>query len=188
MASTKTARVMSLVLAFFLFLTSIVAVFLVFTQSGDDSTAQDDVTELIQQQQAELAANEETNSMPLGNLENFTPSSEPVGELQIIDTVVGTGAEVAAGATVSVHYSGAYVSNGEIFDSSVSRGQPAEFGLNEVIPGWTQGLVGMKVGGQRRLIIPGSLAYGEAPEGYTPGSTSYPMGPLVFDIELLDIK
>ena len=76
------------------------------------------------------------------------------------DLVVGTGAEVQAGDTVTVNYIGVSCSTGKIFDSSYTRGQPATFSLDQVIPGWTQGIPGMKVGGQRLLGIPSDLAYG----------------------------
>ncbi len=121
-------------------------------------------------------------------LEGFTPSTDPVTELQVIDLVEGTGDEAQPGATVVAHYTGAYVVNGVIFQSSHDFGQPIPFGLNQVIKGWTDGVPGMKIGGKRRLVIPGSLAYGEAPAGYEPGSTSHPLGPLVFDIELTGIQ
>ncbi len=120
-------------------------------------------------------------------LAGFTPITTPITELQVIDLVEGTGATVPAGATITAHYTGAYVVNGEIFESSKDSGQPATFPLSGVIAGWTEGVPGMKVGGTRRLIIPGSKAYGDAPDGYTPGSTGRPMGPLVFDIELTSI-
>jgi peptidylprolyl isomerase len=121
-------------------------------------------------------------------LANFTPITTPVTELQIIDLTVGTGEEVQPGATVTAHYTGAYASTGEIFQSSHDGGEPIAFSLNEVITGWKEGVPGMKVGGIRRLVIPGSMAYGEAPEGYVPGSTDSPMGPLVFDIELVAVE
>jgi FKBP-type peptidyl-prolyl cis-trans isomerase len=120
-------------------------------------------------------------------LANFTPITTPVTELQIIDLKEGTGAATPEGATITADYTGAYVVNGVIFESSKDSGQPATFPLSGVIPGWTQGVPGMKVGGIRRLVIPGTLAYGEAPEGYTPGSGSRPLGPLVFDIELVSL-
>jgi peptidylprolyl isomerase len=72
------------------------------------------------------------------------------------------------------------VQNGEMFDSSVVRGEPISFGLNQVIPGWTEGLQLMKVGEKARLWIPGNLAYGE-----TASQPGYPYGTLVFDVELL---
>jgi peptidylprolyl isomerase len=81
--------------------------------------------------------------------------------------------------TVSVHYTG-WKTNGEMFDSSVQRGQPSEFRLNEVIPGWTEGVQMMVKGEKRRFWIPPVLAYEGQPEK--------PQGMLVFDIELLDIR
>ena len=93
----------------------------------------------------------------------------------------GTGSEKpAADDRVTVHYSG-WTTDGELFDSSVRRGQPATFPLNRVIRGWTEGLQLMVVGEKRRFWIPADLAYGESPEGGRPG------GMLVFDVELLDI-
>jgi len=81
---------------------------------------------------------------------------------------------------VTVHYSG-WTTDGKLFDSSVKRGQPASFGLNQVIKGWTEGVPLMVVGEKRRFWIPAALAYGENPGGGRPG------GMLVFDIELLKI-
>jgi FKBP-type peptidyl-prolyl cis-trans isomerase len=82
---------------------------------------------------------------------------------------------------VKVHYTG-WTTDGKSFDSSVASGQPAEFGVGEVIKGWTEGLQLMVVGEKRRLWIPGALAYGDKPR---PGA---PAGDLVFDVELLEIK
>ena len=86
----------------------------------------------------------------------------------------------AATDTVSVHYSG-WTTDGKMFDSSVTRGEPAQFPLNGVIKGWTEGLQLMVVGEKRRFWIPADLAYGENPGGGRPG------GMLVFDVELLEI-
>lgn len=80
--------------------------------------------------------------------------------------------------TVTVHYSG-WTTDGELFDSSVARGEPATFPLDEVIPGWTEGLQLMVTGEKRRLWIPEALAYG--------GRPGAPQGMLVFDVELLTI-
>lgn len=96
----------------------------------------------------------------------------------------GTGTEKPAAVdTVKVHYSGWQSSDGNLFDSSVQRGQPAEFALNQVIKGWTEGLQLMVEGEKRRFWIPADLAYGDTPT--RPGG---PSGMLVFDVELLDIK
>ena len=94
----------------------------------------------------------------------------------------GTGTESpAATDTVSVHYSG-WTTDGNLFDSSVERGEPTSFPLNRVIKGWTEGLQLMVVGEKRRFWIPADLAYGENPGGGRPG------GLLVFDVELLGIE
>jgi peptidylprolyl isomerase len=108
----------------------------------------------------------------------------PTGLVQE-DLIVGTGPAVAPGATVTVDYIGVSCSTGKIFDSSYRRRQPATFALDQVIPGWTQGLVGMQVGGRRLLGIPPDLAYGSV------GSTSGGIAPdetLWFVVELKAIS
>ena len=91
------------------------------------------------------------------------PGHEAPTELVIEDIVVGDGAEAKPGDTVSTHYVGVAFSTGEEFDASWNRGAPLDFkvGIGQVIEGWDQGLLGMKVGGRRRLEIPSHLAYGE---------------------------
>ena len=102
--------------------------------------------------------------------------------LMYIDAVVGEGASPASSSQrVTVHYTG-WLTNGSKFDSSVDRGQPATFGLNRVIPGWTEGVGSMNVGGTRWLIIPADLAYGERGRPSIPGGAM-----LVFKVELLDL-
>jgi FKBP-type peptidyl-prolyl cis-trans isomerase len=119
-------------------------------------------------------------------LEDFTPygKKNKVTELQIIDTVIGDGEEVPAEATITAHYTGALCADGTIFESSHDSGDPATFGLNQVIDGWTQGVPGMKVGGVRRLIIPSAMAYGPR----RASSSIPPNSDLVFDIELVAVK
>ena len=103
--------------------------------------------------------------------------------LMYYDMVVGDGKKPASATSrVKVHYSG-WTVDGKMFDSSVERGRPASFRLNQVIKGWTEGVQSMKVGGKRKLIIPYQLAYGERGR---PGAIP-PKAMLVFDIELLDI-
>ena len=93
----------------------------------------------------------------------ITPETAKVTALTYSDLIPGTGAEVAPGATVTAHYVGIGASTGKEFDSSWSRGEPAQFPLAKVIKGWQDGLPGMKIGGRRLLVIPGAMAYGESP-------------------------
>lgn len=117
-------------------------------------------------------------------LPNFTPVAK-IDSLQKYDIQAGTGAEAKTGSTVTVQYTGAVAATGAIFESSIDTGQPVTFSLDQVIKGWTQGVPGMKVNGQRRLLIPASLAYGANP----PPSSGIPANAdLVFDITLLDVK
>lgn len=104
--------------------------------------------------------------------------------LKIEDVVVGTGEEAKAGDTVAVHYTGT-LADGTKFDSSRDRGQPIVFrlGVGQVIPGWDQGLEGMKVGGRRKLTIPPNLAYGSQDYGPIPGNST-----LHFDVELMGVQ
>jgi peptidylprolyl isomerase len=115
------------------------------------------------------------------------PKGAPPKKLEIKEIEEGSGAEAKAGDEVSVQYAGVGYESGEEFDSSWSRGaEPFTFGLGagQVIPGWDQGVEGMKVGGRRELIIPPELAYGEAgsPPAIGPNET------LIFVIDLLSVK
>jgi FKBP-type peptidyl-prolyl cis-trans isomerase len=105
--------------------------------------------------------------------------------LQIEDLSTGSGTEATEGRTVSVHYTGT-LTNGEKFDSSLDRGRPFEFtlGAGRVIKGWEQGVLGMKVGGKRKLTIPPELGYGA--RGFPPVIPAN--STLVFEIELLGVK
>jgi FKBP-type peptidyl-prolyl cis-trans isomerase len=109
----------------------------------------------------------------------------PAADLKIEDLKVGTGAEAVAGKKVTVHYTGT-LTNGKKFDSSVDRKQPFTFnlGAGQVIQGWDKGVVGMKVGGKRKLTIPPALGYGARGAGTVipPNST------LIFEIELLKVE
>src|SRR6267154_6021445 len=105
--------------------------------------------------------------------------------LTIEDTVIGEGAAATAGRDVIVHYAG-WLADGTQFDSSKEKQDPFEFtlGKKEVMPGWEEGLSGMKVGGTRKLIIPPQLAYGK--EGA--GDTIPPNETLTFEVELLAVS
>jgi len=115
-----------------------------------------------------------------------TPWQEMKPGLKYHDEVPGTGEAVKAGGRVKVHYTGwlTDAAPGTIFDSSVKRGEPIEFGLNQVIVGWKEGLVGMKVGGTRVLHLAPEVAYGSRGAGGLIG----PNATLVFRVELLGTK
>lgn len=103
--------------------------------------------------------------------------------LQYLQLQAGTGSEHPSAKTkVLAHYHGTLI-DGTVFDSSVERGQPLEFGLNQVIRGWTEGLQLMVVGEKMRLFVPSNLAYGHRPAGAIPGGSV-----LIFDVELVAIN
>jgi FKBP-type peptidyl-prolyl cis-trans isomerase FkpA len=134
-----------------------------------------------------------TLALALAGCERAQPpqsASAPAIALQKIDTVAGTGKEAVAGANVVVNYTGwlhqpnAEQQHGPQFDSSNGR-PPFSFklGAGQVIPGWDEGVQGMKVGGKRTLIIPAAMGYGASGAGPIP-----PNANLIFDVELLDVR
>ncbi len=114
------------------------------------------------------------------------PGEEPPTDLVIEDITVGEGAEAVNGATVSAHYVGVAHSTGEEFDASWNRGAPLDFrlGVGQVIRGWDEGILGMRVGGRRRLVIPAHKAYGDRGAGAVikPGET------LIFVVDLMGVR
>lgn len=113
-----------------------------------------------------------------------TAATTSTAKVESVDSVVGKGAEAVNGKSVTVHYTGT-LKDGTKFDSSVDRKEPFTFtlGSGQVIKGWEQGIVGMKVGGKRKLTIPPELAYGANAVGAIPANST-----LIFDVELLEIK
>jgi FKBP-type peptidyl-prolyl cis-trans isomerase len=130
-------------------------------------------------------------SLCLPTLAGGTPP-QPAAELVVTELVVGEGDAISAGSTAVVHYTGwlhdpeAEDGKGKKFDSSLDRGQPFRFplGAGRVIAGWDEGVAGMQVGGQRRLLIPPHMAYGSRGAG----GVIPPDATLVFDVELLGIE
>jgi peptidylprolyl isomerase len=114
------------------------------------------------------------------------PDTPPPTGLVVEDLVVGDGTEVRAGATVDVHYVGVAWSSGKQFDASWDRGATFSFplGAGHVIPGWDQGVAGMKVGGRRRLTIPPELGYGSRGAG----GVIKPNETLVFVVDLVQVR
>lgn len=113
----------------------------------------------------------------------IAPGTEPAVELSVTDLCSGSGEAAAAADTVTVNYVGVSLATGEVFDSSFSRGTPATFGLNQVIQGWQDGLVGMQEGGTRLLVIPPDQAYGEI----SPGPGIAANDTLIFVVDLIDV-
>ncbi len=153
--------------------------------SDDDSSAPA-TSEASAEDSEGAAANsdsaEDTSTKP----KITVPSGPQPAQLEERELVEGTGAEAKTGDDVTVHYVGTGYKSGEQFDASWDRKEPFTFGLGagRVIPGWEQGIVGMKVGGRRELIIPPNLAYGAG--GFPPA-----IGPneaLIFVIDLLGVK
>lgn len=105
--------------------------------------------------------------------------------LSYTDLVQGSGAQPVSGKSVKVHYTG-WLENGTKFDSSLDHGQPFAFriGTGEVIPGWDEGVMSMRVGGKRKLIVPAQLGYGASGAG----GVIPPNATLIFEVELLDVE
>jgi len=119
-----------------------------------------------------------TDIVPSATDPNFVVGSNGLG---IWDVTTGTGATVAAGASVRIFYTG-WLTDGTVFDSSRTAGSPANFSLNNLIQGFQLGVPGMKVGGIRRLLIPPSLGYGSNATGSIPANST-----LIFEIKLVGI-
>ncbi len=113
------------------------------------------------------------------------PEGDIPFELGVEDIVVGDGDEATKGSKVAVHYVGVAFSTGDEFDASWNRGEPFKFqlGKGNVIPGWDAGVMGMKVGGRRKLTIPSAMAYGARGAG----GVIKPHEPLVFVVDLLSV-
>jgi len=169
------------------------ALALVLAACGDDQEDQTAAQPQTGTQAAPAPAETAPEAAPSGdgqistNLEERPaippPSGEPPAELKKDDVVTGKGATAREGDTVSVQYVGVSYSNGQEFDASWNRGEPFEFtlGAGDVIPGWDEGVAGMKEGGRRMLTIPPDKGYG--PEG-TPDGSIPPNETLVFVIDL----
>ena len=139
--------------------------------------------EKMKEQEAEGEKNKAGNVKFLEENKSKEGVKVTASGLQYIVLKEGTGAKPTAESQVKVHYHGTLI-DGTVFDSSVDRGEPAEFGVNQVIPGWTEGLQLMSVGSKYKFFVPQELGYGarQAGEKIKPYST------LIFEVELLEVK
>lgn len=143
----------------------------------------------LQQPSQTAATVDQSQTLPTdtqGQAVQNTMPTQNVTQLQAQDKVVGTGTEAAAGDSVTVNYVGA-LTNGQVFDASANHGTSGftfNLGAGQVIRGWDQGIVGMKEGGKRVLVIPASLAYGDQ----AVGNVIPPNSTLVFEVELLKVQ
>ena len=152
-----------------------------FTPNEAQDIIQNYLKELSEKQ---FAVNKEEGEAFLAeNAAKASVTSTPSG-LQYEVIVEGSGKTPSATDVVEVHYHGTLI-NGNVFDSSVERGTPATFGVNQVIKGWTEALQLMKEGAKYRLYIPQDLAYGAHPH---PGGPIEPLMALIFDVELIAVK
>lgn len=174
--TTQRAFALSLAILFIITTVGFSGVFI--WQMTQDTKNVKTVTAQNQKQQ------DQTNQ-PKGYMEDFEPLGDKrVTELSTTDKVVGDGAEAVETSTVKVTYTGALAKDGSIFDSTDTRGgEPTEFSLEQVIPGFKQGIAGMKVGGERRILIPAELGYGKESGGTIPADSD-----LVFDVKLVEVK
>jgi len=190
MATKLKGRIFALTLALLFFITSFGFTAIILWQAHQQNKQQAEQTA-----QANSATNSTQTNKSQGNkvnpnqlqgkpLAGFTPVAS-VPTLQTTDTKVGTGDTASAKSKVTVNYTGAVAATGVVFQSSLDSGQTASFGLDQVIKGWSKGIPGMKVGGERRLLIPAALAYGATP----PQGSGIPANAdLVFDVTLIKLN
>ena len=152
-----------------------------FTPNEAQDIIQNYLKELSEKQ---FAKNKEEGEAFLTENGAKTGITTTASGLQFEVVVEGTGKTPSATDVVEVHYHGTLI-NGNVFDSSIERGTPATFGVNQVIKGWTEALQLMKEGSKYRLYIPQDLAYGAHPH---PGGPIEPLMALIFDVELISVK
>ncbi len=178
MATRISHRIFALTLAVLFFVTAFGFSFLVIWQLHQSSSTS-------QGSNTTTNTNTKTPKLAGTKLTDFTPV-DSVSSLQITDKTAGSGTVItSASQTVTVEYTGAVASTGIIFQSSLDTGQALTDPLNQLITGWQKGLIGMRTGGTRQLLIPANEAYGADP----PAGSGIPANaPLVFDITLLKVQ
>lgn len=167
-------RVIALSGALMFLISSVALTVVVIVQMVQESKAKKDTTANV-----ESSIKTEEGKLKGTKLQGFTPVSE-VTEITSTDLTPGTGAEIkTADDTVTADYTGALAADGTIFESSLDSGQPLTTKLSGLIPGWQEGMIGMKEGGTRRMVIPSEKAYGAQGQGDIPANSN-----LVFDVTL----
>lgn len=169
----------------FLFLGSACALTIfVILQPGSDSSNTSNTSNTQTSQQTSCSIDTPVPDSAVTAPAVYEPTA-PVTTLQITDLSVGKGAAAKNGDCLVMKYQGNLATNGTVFDENYTKAQALQFslGAGEVIPGWDKGLVGMKVGGVRRLVIPPSLGYGSSAQGSIPANST-----LVFTVTLEQIK
>lgn len=197
MASSNSQRMAAFFLAAIFLVTTIGTTVYVVWQINADEILVNETPE--ERAQAEIAAQQQASAQQnpdapqacgSGTFAAVEPRSTPavttsdaVSELQSVDVRVGDGEEVKPGDCVAALYYGTLASDGSMFDGNYETGAPIEFSLNAVIPGWTEGIPGMKVGGVRRLVIPAAQAYGAQERGGIPADSD-----LIFEVEIVSTR
>jgi peptidylprolyl isomerase len=176
-AAQKAARKRRVIITIAVVVGVVALMALISVLGGDDDGGEDATT---------TTAPETTTTTAPEKPDVTVPETPPPTELQSTDLTVGDGAEAQPGSTVQVHYAGRAYSNGEEFDSSYDRPEAFSFTIGDpnILEGWHQGIVGMREGGRRQLVIPAALGYGEQgdPPDIGPNDT------LVFVIDLLKVE
>lgn len=191
MATTVTQRISIIVIAVVMIGGTLGFYFLTIINNGEQNTQQQQLAALQKQLQAQQNQQKQQTACSDANTEAALPTpdiykpSGAVTALQTTDLTEGAGAAAKAGDCLYVKYYGTLAKNGAKFDENFTSSSAFAFtlGQGQVIQGWEQGVVGMKVGGMRRLVIPASLAYGSAAQGSIPANSD-----LVFVVKLLGIK
>ncbi len=173
MATKKSQRIAIWVIAAVMTIGTLGAYFIVILESSNTKRDQEDYMKTLQEQQSKQAPDPTA----------FKVEGD-VTELKVEDIKVGEGTEAKSTDAVQVHYKGTLAQTGVKFDSSYEKGEPVSFKLDGVIEGWKEGMVGMKEGGKRRLIIPSEKAYGA--QGSPP--TIPANADLVFEVELIKVN
>lgn len=188
MSTRKSQRIGIWIIAFVMVFGTLGAFFLpilINDSANQEATEQQKLLDEYKKQMEEAQSGRSASSQPLEGYEATPFEAGTVTSLVVEDLVVGEGKEVTADSTISANYFG-WTSDGKIFDSSNQNGTttPIEFPLSGVIPGWTEGLTGAKVGTVRKLTIPADKAYGEAGSPPSIG----PNQPLVFIVQVTAVK